>query len=239
MKLVILCSHILLSLTIYCQSLSLGSGYFFDIYRPIGERSVYHKNVTRYFWAFLGGSASYNFGLSNKWFNDMSVFANCYPLMTGNDLRNYPENNFFHIGQEPIAPEIGIISHYSPINKKKHKLSLGTGLASRFVLYSVTGSFFSYTSPTLYYTSTELQKSRLTVNIPFELLYIYKIKPQFGLFLSIKRTFGFYRWIEQNISYEFFNQTTNNLEIGKANMVNNGNRSLMEFGFVFDLKEVE
>jgi hypothetical protein len=118
----------------FSQSLYIGTGYFYEHYRQVGNKSNYHANNEMYYWAFLGGSIGYNFNRNGKWIKQLNVFANFYPVMQGDDLREYPNESFYIISQDLIAPEIGIISYWTAFKKKKHQFDLGTGLSSRFVI---------------------------------------------------------------------------------------------------------
>jgi hypothetical protein len=223
----------------HAQSLSVGSGYFFEHYRSTGEKSKYQSQRTSYYWAFLGGSLAFNFSSNYKWFKSLSVYSNFYPLMYGSDLTNYPENNFFVISQDVIAPEIGFLSYYQALNKPKHKIDLGTGISLRFVISPITGSQSGYYSSSLSYESAHIQKSPIAFLIPIDIKYTYNFKPQLGMFFSVKRTFGLFHWIEQRISYEYFDTQTTTAETGTATMVSNGGRSLIEMGLVFNLKRID
>jgi hypothetical protein len=59
------------------------------------------------------------------------------------------------------------------------------------------------------------------------------------LFFSAKKTIGLYRWIENRITYEVYNTSAQNIEKGNVIFASNSGRSLIEFGLVFNLKNVE
>lgn len=221
------------------QSLYLGTGYFYEHYRQVGTKSNYHANNEVYYWAFLGGSIGYNFELKGKWVKQMNIFANFYPLMEGDDLRKYPSESFYHISQDLIAPEIGFISYLSAYKKKKHQIDLGVGLSGRFVFLPITGSQFEYNSPTISYKSAKYQKANIATTIPFEFRYTFNLRPQLGLFFSAKRSFGIYSWIEHRISYELYNTNSQSIGTGNVLFASNSGRSLIEFGLVINLKDVE
>jgi hypothetical protein len=239
--LLLVLSSMFFSQSINAQSLSLGSGYFNEYYRPIGDLSQYHSNKTSYFWLFLGGSVSLNLPLNSKWFKSFSIYSNLYPLMYGSDLTGYPspENSIYVISQDLITPELGVLSYYELLNKSKHKIDIGVGISTRFVISPVTGSQSSYYSSTLSYESAQIQKNIIALLMPIDFRYTYNFKPQLGLFISMKRTFGLYHWIEQQVSYKHLNSLTNNFEYGSATMVSNGSRTLIELGLVFNLKRID
>lgn len=232
--------HFLLLINLgHTQSLYLGTGYFYEHYRQVGNKSKYHAERENYYWAFLGGSIAYNFERKGKWVKNLSIFGNFYPLMAGDDLRKYPNESLYYISQDLIAPEIGLITYLSALKKKKHQIDLGIGLSSRFVFFPITGSQFGYNSPTLSYKSAKYQKANIATTIPFEIRYTFQFKPQLGLFFSAKRTFGLYRWVENQISYEIYNTTSQSIEKGTVIFASNSNRSLIEFGLVFNFKNTE
>lgn len=223
--------------TLNAQSLYLGTGYFFDHYRPVSEKSIYHSKSASFFWAFLGGTAAYNFDVNYNLVKELSIYGNFYPLMFGSDLRKYPDSPIFSISQDYIAPELGIISYFSPVSKTKHKVDLGLGVAFRFVVSPITGAQSSYITPGILYEGEHIQKRNLATLIPLDFRYTFNFRPQLGLYISLKRTFGIYRWIEHHISYEIYDFQSNQVEIGSATMASYGSRSLIELGLVFNLKK--
>lgn len=225
---------VILSSTLgYSQSLTLSSGLLIEHYRPVGNKSPFYSKKQNHFWAFMGGAISFDFNVKNRFFHSASIYANAYPLTYGSavNLGNY--GRFIITNIDLIAPEIGVLGHYNFLDKPKLKMTVGLGLATRFVIDPITGGSTSFTSEFVTYHSEHTQKNWFALSVPLELRMTYKFNDFLGITFGVKRTFGLFRWVEESISYEMFDIENGTTEIGTATMATNGNRSLYEIGLVF------
>lgn len=227
------------SFNLYAQSLTLGSGLSIEHYRPVGKKSPYYSKMQNHFWVLTGGSFSFDFGVKNRFFHSASAYANAYPLTFGSSIYLGEQNRFIITNIDLIAPEIGFLGYYNFLEKPKLIMKAGLGLATRFVIDPVTGGSTSFGSQMVTYYSEHRQISWFTLSAPLELRLTYKLNDFLGITLGLKRTFGFFRWVEESISYELFNVENNTSETGTATMATNGNRSLYEFGLVFYLNRIK